>query len=238
MTTDRLTADYVAWLTLVDWRYLVGRLEAHFDCGSYSEGGALVARIGQLADEAGHHPAVDLRYPGVVHVATTSHDVHGVSQRDVDLALAISQAAKQAGAKSNPQATFAVQIAVDAVDIEAVRPFWKALLAYKDAPQGAEANEYDLADPNGRGPLVWFQRMDAPRTERNRLHIDVIVPEDLAERRVAEVIEAGGRLVSDEFARSFWVLADAEGNEACICTWQDRDASSDSGDSGADTGGS
>ena len=32
-----------------------------------------------------------------------------------------------------------------------------------------------------------------------------------------------GRLVNDSFARSFWVLADAEGNEVCVCTWTDRD---------------
>jgi 4a-hydroxytetrahydrobiopterin dehydratase len=30
-------------------------------------------------------------------------------------------------------------------------------------------------------------------------------------------------LLTDQYARSFWVLADAEGNEACICTWLDRD---------------
>jgi 4a-hydroxytetrahydrobiopterin dehydratase len=30
-------------------------------------------------------------------------------------------------------------------------------------------------------------------------------------------------MLTDQYARSFWVLADAEGNEACICTWQDRD---------------
>ena len=26
-----------------------------------------------------------------------------------------------------------------------------------------------------------------------------------------------------EATGSFWILADAEGNEACVCTWQDRD---------------
>jgi 4a-hydroxytetrahydrobiopterin dehydratase len=35
-------------------------------------------------------------------------------------------------------------------------------------------------------------------------------------------LAAGGRLVSDVRAKAFWVLADADGNEACICTWQDR----------------
>lgn len=34
---------------------------------------------------------------------------------------------------------------------------------------------------------------------------------------------AGGRLVDDTSARAFWVLADAEGNEACVSTWLDRD---------------
>jgi 4a-hydroxytetrahydrobiopterin dehydratase len=35
-------------------------------------------------------------------------------------------------------------------------------------------------------------------------------------------VAAGGRVVSADRAPAFWVLADAEGNEACICTWQDR----------------
>ena len=69
---------------------------------------------------------------------------------------------------------------------------------------------------------MWFQQMDEPRTERGRFHIDVDVPHDVAEERVAAALAAGGTLVTDEFARSWWVLADADGNECCICTWQDR----------------
>ena len=65
--------------------------------------------------------------------------------------------------------------------------------------------------------------MDAPRPQRNRIHFDISVPDDEAEARVAAAIEAGGRLVSSERARSFWVLADVEGNEVCVCTWQDRE---------------
>ena len=44
-----------------------------------------------------------------------------------------------------------------------------------------------------------------------------------AEGRVRAALGAGGRLVDDSFARSFWVLADAEDNEVCVCTWTDRD---------------
>src|SRR5574341_1891532 len=73
----------------------------------------------------------------------------------------------------------------------------------------------DLIDPHGRGTSFWFQQMDAPRPQRNRIHIDVWVPHDQAEARVAAAIAAGGHLVTDEHAPSWWVLADAEGNEAC-----------------------
>jgi 4a-hydroxytetrahydrobiopterin dehydratase len=65
--------------------------------------------------------------------------------------------------------------------------------------------------------------MDAPRPQRNRIHIDVWVPHDQAEARVAAAIAAGGRLVTDKHAPSWWVLADAEGNEACVATAMSRD---------------
>jgi 4a-hydroxytetrahydrobiopterin dehydratase len=29
--------------------------------------------------------------------------------------------------------------------------------------------------------------------------------------------------VTDQYAPSWWVLADAEGNEACVATWMGRD---------------
>ena len=65
--------------------------------------------------------------------------------------------------------------------------------------------------------------MDAPRPQRNRIHIDVDVPHDAAQARIEAAIAAGGRLLSEDAAPAFWVLADPEGNEACVCTWQGRD---------------
>jgi 4a-hydroxytetrahydrobiopterin dehydratase len=71
--------------------------------------------------------------------------------------------------------------------------------------------------------MVWFQQMDAPRPQRNRIHIDVWVPYDQAESRVAAAIAAGGHLLTDEYAPAFWVLADPEGNEACVASIKGRD---------------
>ena len=42
----------------------------------------------------------------------------------------------------------------------------------------------------------------------------------LARRQAA--LAAGGRLVSDRAARSYWVVEDTEGNRSCICTAADR----------------
>ena len=65
--------------------------------------------------------------------------------------------------------------------------------------------------------------MDASRSQRNRIHVDVSVPHDEAAHRIAAALAAGGRLLSDAEAPAFWVLADPEGNEACVTTWQGRD---------------
>ena len=62
--------------------------------------------------------------------------------------------------------------------------------------------------------------MTEPRPLRNRIDLDLSVPHDIAEERVAAALAAGGTLVSDARGRSWWVLADADGNEICICTWQ------------------
>ncbi len=205
------------------WRVLLGRLHATFATGSFAGGLALVERIAALADEADHHPDVDLRY-SLVHVTLVSHDADGLTGRDVALAGRISRAADDLGVAGTPTAApAALEVAIDALDIPAVRPFWKAVLAYDDERPPAEDAQPALVDPAGIGPAFWFQQMDAPRPQRNRLHIDVTVPHDVAQVRVATAIAAAGRLVSGIRAPSFWVLADAEGNEACVCTWQARD---------------
>jgi 4a-hydroxytetrahydrobiopterin dehydratase len=46
----------------------------------------------------------------------------------------------------------------------------------------------------------------------------VSVAHDEGERRLQAVLDAGGRLVSDRAAPSYWVVEDADGNRSCICT--------------------
>lgn len=200
---------------LDDWRYVLDAIHATFRSPTYLAAAELTTTIAEIAEAAQHHPDIDVRYPGRVHVMLTTHATGGLTTLDVEVARAISAAAASAGAESQATLSQTVEIAIDTTDADRIRPFWAAVLGYREL-------HGSLVDPTGWGPPVWFQDMDEPRTERSRFHIDVSVPHDVAEERVAAAIAAGGSLVSDANARSWWVLADADGNEACVCTWQDR----------------
>jgi hypothetical protein len=76
---------------------------------------------------------------------------------------------------------------------------------------GRGGPEDGLIDPLGQGPAVWFQQMDAPRPQRNRIHFDISVPHDEAHQRIEATLAAGGKVLSDAEAPAFWVLADPEG---------------------------
>ena len=212
----RLSAPEFDALGLADWRYSLASIVATFRAGSFPAATQFAAAVADLAEQHDHHPDIDIRYPGRVVVRVTTHAVEALTTRDTELAAAISALAAEQQLVPEPHAAELVELAIDALDIDAVRPFWQAVLGYRADSGG------NLVDPLGRGPAVWFQQIDAPRPQRNRIHVDITVAHDTAEERVAAALAAGGTLVSDAAARAFWVLADAEGNEACICTWQDR----------------
>jgi 4a-hydroxytetrahydrobiopterin dehydratase len=221
---NRITASqFHSGDDLPDWRVVLGRIEADFLAPSFDVAADFVGQIAAAAEAADHHPDVDLRYPGRVHVTLTTHATRSLTDSDSELATTISNLATAAGLVSEPWRGRGVEVAIDAIDIDAVRPFWKAVLGYDDEPPtAANGQVMAIVDPLRIGPPFWFQQMDAPRPQRNRIHIDVSVPHDVAEERVAAAVAAGGRMVSEARARAFWILADPEGNEACVCTWQDR----------------
>ncbi len=224
MVTRLTSSEFVAQTDLAGWRILLAGVEASFRADSFRAAAAFVATVGEVADAAGHHPDIDLRYPGLVHVTLTSHEAGGLSALDAELAASISALAATAGLASEPLRATRLEVAIDALDIGAVLPFWRVVLGYVDEPRRVDGDPVKaIVDPNGVGPAFWFQQMDVPRPQRNRIHLDVTVAHDVAEARIAAALAAGGHLVSAGAARAFWILADAEGNEACVCTWQDRD---------------
>lgn len=204
------------------WRYLLDCLTTAVPVESLSDACDVIrAAVDTAGPDANDH----LRLRATADRVELTLETRGtfrVTTQDVDLARSITSALRTAGyqtvAHPPHHSVQSLAIAIDAMDIPAVRPFWQAVLGYDHVSAAA-----DLVDPPAGGPSLWFQQMDEPRTQRNRVHLDLTVPHDDAVARVEAALAAGGRLVSDERARAFRVLADSEGNEVCVCTWQDRD---------------
>jgi 4a-hydroxytetrahydrobiopterin dehydratase len=212
------------------WRFLLGELRTFVRVGSLAQAGevaaaAVTAAGSSFADE---HLRIDLRRDRAC-LSLQTLAAAWVTGRDVALAGRISTAVVALGLRTDPavgddppRSAQVLEIAIDALDILAVRPFWKAVMGYVDEPGSTDPTD-PLADPFGQGPTIWFQQMDEPRPQRNRIHFDVSVPHDEAARRIESAVAAGGVLRNDAGAPAYWLLADPEGNEVCVTTWQGRD---------------
>ena len=221
--TDRITPQQFHESEGVeDWRVIGDGACTYFRTGSFAAGARLVQAIGDLPGVDDHPPDVDLRPDGVtVRLLTVADDYFGMSRRDVDLAVRISAAARRLGLAADPSAVQSLIVIPGWTATAEVMPFWRAVLGYE--PRRDSPDE-DLVDPRSRGPGFWFERMEQPRSDGGgSVHVAVWVPPEQAEARIAAALAAGGRIVRDQYAPSWWTLADPAGNEADISTTRGRD---------------
>ncbi len=219
-----LDTEQILEAQLDDWRKLSQAFHGRFRTNDFATGLRFVAAVGEVAQAGGRHPGVTLSSDHV-DVTLISHDavyrpedgperiVSWVTRRDVELAREISKIAAELGITPQPQEVATIELALDTSDAAALGPFWAALLT---GDSGTFAGD-DIRDPSGQLPNLWFQETDAHETPRQRFHLDVWLPHDVAEQRIAAAVAAGGRVVDDANAPAYVVLADAEGNKACVC---------------------
>jgi 4a-hydroxytetrahydrobiopterin dehydratase len=205
-----------------DWRVLGDGANAYFRTGSLATGARLVQAISELPGIDDLQPDVDVRHDGVtVRMVAFIEGYGGMLKGHVELARKISAAARKLGFSADPTAVQSLLVIPGATVRADVMPFWRAVLGYeprRDSP--AE----DLVDPRNRSVPFWFEQMEKPRPDGGgAIHLAVWVPYEQAEARIAAALAAGGRMVRDEFAPSWWTLADAAGNEADIATTKGRD---------------
>ncbi len=198
-----------------DWRVLFSGAHAYFRVRSFAEGARFVAAIAAVADAVGHFPDVDLRPEGVT-IRTASGEYGALSERDVELARLVSVEARSLQIEPDPSQVQVVGIAVAQDAGSDVGPFWAAALGYKSL--GAMRTWSIGTDAT---PHVSFQRLHPPKPGRGRTHIDVSVPADQAEARVAAALEAGGRLADDTHVPHWWTLASPENHGVDIAAWPD-----------------
>ncbi len=77
-----------ALLMLPDWRLQSGTLARDFVFGDFREAMSFVNTVAAMAERAGHHPDIDIRY-NKVRLAVVSHDAGGITEKDFALAKEI-----------------------------------------------------------------------------------------------------------------------------------------------------
>ena len=202
-TTARAFHDAVG---VEDWRVLFSGAHAYFHVGSFAEAARFVAAIAEVAEVVGHFPDVDVRPEGVT-VRTASGEYGALSHRDVELARQISAEARWHRMPGSD-----------------VGPFWAAALGYRSL-----GPKEDVVDRHRRNPHVSFQSLRPPKPGRGRTHIDVSVPADQAEARVAAALEAGGRLADGTHVPHWWTLASPENHGVDIAAWPDFEDNAEEG---------
>jgi 4a-hydroxytetrahydrobiopterin dehydratase len=195
------------------WRVLAYAAATHFRTASLVEGSELAESICELAEGSDGSLDVNLRSDGVT-ARIRVNERGQLTEDHAALAGAISAGARELGAQIDLSGLKEFQIAIDAMVIPDVMPFWQAVLGY-------ERIDDVLFDPRWEGPTFWFQQMDVPRPQRNRIHIDLYVPQDQAHARIDAARAAGGRIVYEANPPEWWTLADPEGNEVDVAPWPD-----------------
>jgi hypothetical protein len=186
----------------------------HYPTDDAGTASRLAADAAATADDVGVELLIDLRPDGITIDSGKDRWVH---ERFADLATRVQAAAGGLGLLADPRPLRFVQVGVDAVDIPAVRAFWRAVLGYE---LDTRPSVTDIFDPRQLAVPLFFQPMSpddtARRAQRNRTHLDVFVPDDQADARITAAVAAGGRVVYDGEAPDWWTIADPEGNEVDI----------------------
>ncbi|MBG6190128.1 hypothetical protein IWX64_001064 [Arthrobacter sp. CAN_A212] len=198
-----------------DWQAVFSAL-ACYRITSPAQQRDLAAAAAALANAARFPLLIDLR-PGLVILDSGKDRWEGNTDGVdfTDLAMKLQSAARGLGAVADPGLPRFVQLFLDAADLPVVRAFWSGALGYvADRRDGIS----DIFDPLRLNPVLVFQELDATdearRRQRNRIHVELAVPSDFVQTRLAACLAAGGRLLEESSKR--WSVADPEGNELVI----------------------
>jgi 4a-hydroxytetrahydrobiopterin dehydratase len=204
-----------------DWRVIGDGACAFYPTSSLAQSAQLVAAVSNLPGLEDHKPDIDVRPDGVTfRLLTKEADYYGMTQRDVDVARAVTQSAHGLGLVGDASQVQGFLVIAGSADPASVMPFWQAVLGYDRRP---DTPDEDLVDPHLRNPGFWFEEMKDLRGDGGgALHVSVWIPYEQAQKRVDAALAAGGRIVYDR-APMWWTLADAAGNQCDVSTIENRD---------------
>jgi hypothetical protein len=107
-------------------------------------------------------------------------------------------------------------ICFDCTDQHAVAQFWAAVLGYTVRPADAAPEEPVVILPPAGGVRIWFNPVPEPKITKNRVHIDINMPDAAEMDRLLSLGARALREIRDEDGTLWWtIMADVEGNEFC-----------------------
>jgi 4a-hydroxytetrahydrobiopterin dehydratase len=80
--------------SIASWQVERGELVRTFSFADFRAALAFVNLVGELAEAAGHHPDIDIRY-NRVRLALVTHDAGGLTGKDFDLAGKVNDLPKE-----------------------------------------------------------------------------------------------------------------------------------------------
>lgn len=225
MTRQALTGQQIAEAKLDGWTMLLsygqGGLQTRIHTENFTQGLRIVESIGRAADELDHHAELDLR-PLLVDVRLSSREGGGVTETDVQLARRISDIVAAAGTELECATVTRIELGLDTPAYDKIAPFWAAVV---DGEHVIGTDDWgDVGDTRQALPMIWFQTADDAPTQRV-WHPHLWVDPAQVRPRIDAALAAGGTLISDQGAPSSWILADPDGNQLYLCTWQPGDSS-------------
>ena len=195
---------------LEDWVVLHGGAVATFPVGTIHEAAKLAEAIAAVPGLEG---SVLMSMGDRLLTVRLSRGVFQLEFQHIQLARAISEAARAHGAVADrsraQEVSFAIAAKPEALDVG----FWRVVLGYDPLDEDA------ASDPLGHGSTIWLQELDEAKPLRHAMHVDVSVARGQAKKRLDAALAAGGRIVWE--SEQHWTLADRAGNRVDITAWPD-----------------
>lgn len=223
-----LRGEQIAEAKLTEWRKLAQGLHTRYLIDDFGAGARFVAAVGEAGDAVGHHPRVSIG-PGHVDLKLITDDaiyrdddgteyvVAWPTQQDVDLARRITEIAAEHTLTPDPASVSVVELGLDTTQSATIAPVWAALLTGDPSSQGLGSPSDEIRDATGRVPNLWFGDADEQDAPSQTFHIEVYVPAEVAEARIAAAVAAGGAVVDDSNSPGLTVIADPDGNRGVLC---------------------